>query len=112
MADNPLPPEIQIEFAKVHAWEATAKPGELPPMDVHAAAIKIQNYRAAHGAGQPVERAIDKFKRTVRADDPPKMPPWNSALAGNQSQSVERAAERFRRLRLAGVDQSQMPPRK
>jgi uncharacterized ParB-like nuclease family protein len=99
-----LPPEIQIAVANVRAWEATAKPGELPPMDVHAAAIKIQNYRAAHGDGQPRERAVDKFIRTIRSDSPPQMPAWDPALAGNsQSQPAERAADRFKRLRLANV---------
>jgi len=97
---NGLPPEIQIEFAKVRAWEATAKPGDLPSIEVHAAALRIQNYRAAHGDGQPRERAVDKFMRTIRQDSPPVMPSWQ-APAGNQSQPVERAADRYRRQRLA-----------
>jgi hypothetical protein len=97
-----LPPEIAVAFALVLAWEQSAKPGQLPPMDVHAAALKIESYRAAHGDGPPRERAIDKFMRTIRSDTPPQMPAWDAALAGNpQPQPGERAADRFRRQRLA-----------
>jgi hypothetical protein len=98
-----LPPEIQVAFALVLAWEQTAKAGELPPMDVHAAALKIASYRAAHGDGQPRESAVDRFMRTARGDSPKEMPPWDAALIGDQAQPGERASDRFRRLRLANV---------
>jgi len=92
--------DIAADVAKVRAWEATAKTGELPPIDVHAAALRIKNHLAAQGAGPPRERAVDKFMRTIRQDSPPVMPSWQ-APAGNQSQPVERAADRYRRQRLA-----------
>jgi hypothetical protein len=87
----------------------------MPPSHVAAAQQRCQAWLEAQKSASAVPRvesAIDKFERTVRPDDPPQMPAWDPALAGNQSQSVECAAERFKRLRLAGVDQSQMPPRK
>ena len=86
MADN-IPAEIVVAIAKVSAWESRPpKPGELPPLDVHAAALQIESYRAAQGAGQQVERAVDRFKRMVRQDTPPEMPAWDPALARSQSQ--------------------------
>jgi hypothetical protein len=95
--------DIAADVATVRAWETTAKPGELPPIDVHAAALRIQNHLAPRGAGPPrVESAIDKFKRTVREDTPPMHPNWDPALAGNsQPKPGERAVDKFRRQRLA-----------
>jgi hypothetical protein len=76
--DGIPPPDIQESARIFREWEATAKPGDLPPLDVHAHALKVQEHLRAHGASQPqrVESAIDKFKRTVREDSPPSMPAW------------------------------------
>jgi hypothetical protein len=96
--------DIQADVAKVRAWEANAKPGELPSIEVHAAALRIQNHLAAQGAGQRVESAIDRFMRTVRQDSPAQMSAYDRALVGNsQPPPGERAADRFKRLRLANV---------
>jgi MoxR-like ATPase len=112
MADTDPPPDIQESARIFRAW-TDANPGEIPPADVHAHALKVQNYLRTQGAAnsqpQRVESAIERFKRLVREDAPPAMPAWDPALAGNsQSQSVERAVDRFRRARE--IDQSQMPP--
>jgi hypothetical protein len=74
MADT----NIQESARIVRAWEATAKPGDLPSLDVHAHALKIQEYRRAQGVGNSPPRvdAFDKFQRLERLDSPPQMPAW------------------------------------
>jgi hypothetical protein len=75
--DNP-PPDIAESDRIVRAWSATAKPGDLPPLEVHAHALKIHNHLRTHGASQPprVQSAIDRFKLMPRSDSPPVMPAW------------------------------------
>jgi len=105
---DPLPLGIAVDRTTVQTWLDNAKPGEMPPDNVRAAHARCQQWFDAQKPSSPaprVESAIDKFKRTIRQDSPPVMPSWQ-APAGNQSQAVERAADRFKRLRLAGVDQS------
>jgi hypothetical protein len=78
MADSLPPPDIQESARVVRAWETTAKPGDLPPLDVHAHALKIQGHLRAQSNAQPqrVESAADKFKRLPRSDTPAPAEPW------------------------------------
>lgn len=100
-----LPPALAADRALVLAWVDVAMPGDLPPANVAAAQARCQaaldESRTAAVQPQSQLNATDRFKQTVREDDPKPMPAWNSALIGNpQSQSHERAADRFMRQRL------------
>lgn len=102
-----LPHAVAADRALVLAWVEFAPPGAMPPPHVAAAQQRCQGWLDAQKSASAVPReepAIERFKRLVRQDSPAQMPAWDPALAGNsQSQSVERAADRFRRLRLANV---------
>lgn len=76
-----LPPDIQESFRRVQAWEQTAKPGDLPPIEIHAHALKVQEHLRSHSSSEQHPRvdAFQKFRQTVRSDDPPQMPPWSAA---------------------------------
>ena len=95
--------DIQESDRIVRAWEATAKPGDLPPLHVHAHALKLHEHLRAHGAdnSQPQLSAVDRFKRMPRSDAPQQHPAWDGTLVGNSVPHSERAADKFRRQRLA-----------
>jgi hypothetical protein len=81
-----MPPDnVRVAHARCASWLAEQQKPASPAMTA------------------PHISAIDRFKQTVRQDDPPEMPAWSRdrALAGNQSQPSERAADKFRRQRLA-----------
>ncbi|MFY9771035.1 MAG: hypothetical protein WBG18_19445 [Xanthobacteraceae bacterium] len=102
--DDIPPPDIQESVRIFRAWAEANPNGDIAPADVHAHALKIQNYRRTQGdlKSQRVESAIDRFKRLERSDSPPSMPAWSRELAGNsQPQPGERAANKFKRQRLA-----------
>jgi hypothetical protein len=73
--------DLQESDRIVRAWEATAKPGDLPPLEVHAHALKIQSHLRAQGASQPqrVESAAERFKRLPRSDTPAPAEPWRDS---------------------------------
>jgi hypothetical protein len=84
--DDQPPPDVQEAARKVQAWVDRPKP-------------------EPQSQPQPQLNATERFKATVRADDPPLMPAWDRALAGNsQPQPGERAGERFLRQRLDRPD--------
>jgi hypothetical protein len=49
------------------------------PADVQEAARKVQSWldRQQQATQPRPERAIDKFRRTIRSDTPPVMPAWD-----------------------------------
>jgi hypothetical protein len=78
--------------------------GNLPPPDVQQAAAKVQSWLDRQQQAPQPQRvdAFDKFQRLERSDSPPPMPAWSRELAGNsQPQPGERAADKFKRQRLA-----------
>jgi len=117
MTDN-VPPDIQESARIFSAWTA-ANPGQIPPADIHAHALKVQSHLRAQGwngnvaptsAVTRVESAVDQFKHLIREDTPPQHPAWRDPRPSNNSQPrEERAGDRFMRLRSSNIDQSKMP---
>jgi hypothetical protein len=105
MTDDQPPPDIQESARIFRAW-ADANPNDIPPADIHAHALKVQNYLRARGASQPQRvDAFEKFKQIIRSDDPQKMPAWSrDAITGTPPPNLERAFERFARQRLERSD--------
>jgi hypothetical protein len=95
MTDDQPPPDIQESARIFRAW-ADANPNDIPPADIHAHALKVQNYLRARGASQPQRvDAFEKFKQIIRSDDPQKMPAWSRDVRRRRAKASAAAQARW-----------------